>query len=603
MHVHSLRIENYRIIKEATILFGDATFLIGENNSGKSTVLNALDLLFSARKKIDPIDYYCEYDTSEECNVNSCDEVVLEAEIRNMPREALGWRGFKGRVHRYDTEEDSSETGLRIWYRKTYKKAADAVPAIKSLQRSLKSEFERCNTAAALVEAGCPKEDLEEVYDDLSKNFTAKDKQKRELVDHLWNIDEGEEVWVDNPAGITPVVLSKLPGVLLIPAESSSADVSDNKKGALAKTMSQLFEDVRNQSENYKQAQIFLNNLAAELDPSDKDSQFGVMMEGLNTILNSVFPQSRITANADLSDPNKVLTPFFDIKMWSNVETPVEYQGTGLIRSAIFALLKYRQEWLSRREEPTETSSLIICFEEPEIYLHPNAANMMRDTIYDISGEGTQIVCSTHSPYMIDLSRKPRQILNSFQKNNGVPSINPFNVSASFNELQGDDQKYVKMLLKMDDYISRVFFAKKVIIIEGDTEDIVLRETIKRLPPEITKNIQSEVQIVKARGKGAIIPLVKYLNYLDIDIFVIHDRDGGTEGARKFNPHIETVLGADNKRIMLKENIEDVLGYPAPSSNKPFRAYERAALWLPDGSDIPQAWLEVVKTAFSEYFE
>ncbi|MGI1655578.1 AAA family ATPase [Streptococcus uberis] len=48
-----------------------------------------------------------------------------------------------------------------------------------------------------------------------------------------------------------------------------------------------------------------------------------------------------------------------------------------------------------------------MCFEEPEIYLHPNAANQLRDTVYDLALTiNNQIICTTHSPYMIDLSRK-----------------------------------------------------------------------------------------------------------------------------------------------------------------------------------------------------
>lgn len=45
--------------------------------------------------------------------------------------------------------------------------------------------------------------------------------------------------------------------------------------------------------------------------------------------------------------------------------------------------------------------------------------------------------------------------------------------SKEFQKLQVVDKSYVKMLLKMDDYISRVFFSKNVLIVEGDTEDIV----------------------------------------------------------------------------------------------------------------------------------
>ncbi|HHR4016995.1 TPA: AAA family ATPase, partial [Salmonella enterica] len=86
-----------------------------------------------------------------------------------------------------------------------------------------------------------------------------------------------------------------------------------------------------------------------------------------------------------------------------------------MIRAAVFGLLRFRQQWLRKKGKASDAArSLIIGFEEPEIYLHPSAANQMRDLIYELSDGQSQIIATTHSPYLIDLSRKPRQILNRF---------------------------------------------------------------------------------------------------------------------------------------------------------------------------------------------
>jgi putative ATP-dependent endonuclease of OLD family len=45
MKVAKLHIENFRGIKESTLLFLDHVVLIGDNNVGKSTVFEALDLV------------------------------------------------------------------------------------------------------------------------------------------------------------------------------------------------------------------------------------------------------------------------------------------------------------------------------------------------------------------------------------------------------------------------------------------------------------------------------------------------------------------------------------------------------------------------------
>ena len=154
--------------------------------------------------------------------------------------------------------------------------------------------------------------------------------------------------------------------------------------------------------------------------------------------------------------------------MRSNVVTPVTSQGTGMIRSAIFALLRYAKQ---REAIDAPDRGLIIGFEEPELFLHPNAAENMRNIIYELSGGQTQVVCTTHSPYMIDISRKEKLVLNSFNiTEHDYTSVFCFNHSEEFKKLQVNDRTRVKMVQKVDDYVSRVFFAQKVVLVEVSTQ-------------------------------------------------------------------------------------------------------------------------------------
>ena len=49
MYLSRLEIENYRGIRSAMIEFGESTVLIGENDSGKTTLLEAICLVLSVR--------------------------------------------------------------------------------------------------------------------------------------------------------------------------------------------------------------------------------------------------------------------------------------------------------------------------------------------------------------------------------------------------------------------------------------------------------------------------------------------------------------------------------------------------------------------------
>ena len=167
------------------------------------------------------------------------------------------------------------------------------------------------------------------------------------------------------------------------------------------------------------------------------------MIKELNGIISDVFPHTRISARANLSDVDIVIKPAFDIQMNSNVSIPSNLQGAGLIRSTVFALLGYKALRDNKRDT-IQDRQLIIGFEEPEIYLHPNAIRKMRDSIYRLEKTvNNQIVCTTHSPYMIDLNKKTKQALNNLslvtQKLNEnialtVESV-PFNITKAFLEL------------------------------------------------------------------------------------------------------------------------------------------------------------------------
>ncbi len=179
---------------------------------------------------------------------------------------------------------------------------------------------------------------------------------------------------------------------------------------------------------------------------------------------------------------------------------------------------------------------------------------------------------------------------------------NPFNVTKAYKNLETTDKQYVKMLLKIDDYMARIFFTNHVVIIEGDTEDILIRETLKKLSKQERLNIVSSFEVIKARGKATIIGLSKYLLSMGIEPTIVHDRDQGIEGAEKFNQPIADTLAGKGKIIQLHENVEDVIGYKAPSSEKPFKAYKESLNWS-NWEEVPKSWRDVMKTIFGEYIK
>lgn len=123
MKLHSLKIDGFRRIETAEIQFGEATFLIGANNCGKSTVFRAIEWLLSAKKQIPSQEYFSVIDTETGETKPAVKTIVLEAEFRNLPNEAIDWRGFKGRIFKYQPK-DLGDSGLSVTYKKPFRLAA-----------------------------------------------------------------------------------------------------------------------------------------------------------------------------------------------------------------------------------------------------------------------------------------------------------------------------------------------------------------------------------------------------------------------------------------------------------------------------------------------
>ena len=85
-------------------------------------------------------------------------------------------------------------------------------------------------------------------------------------------------------------------------------------------------------------------------------------------------------------------------------------------------------------------------------------------------------------------------------------------------------------------------------LVEGDTEDIIFKKTIEVMPEVARKHISDRYQVIKAVGKATMISFIKYLRAMNVDVFVVHDRDQGIEGAEVMNQPILDALGGDNTK-------------------------------------------------------
>lgn len=462
---------------------------------------------------------------------------------------------------------------------------------------TLKPAFEKAKKVQDLLDGGIAAATIQEALGEINpESKLSKDWQKS--FPEVMDFDTSTApAWIQNPGGIPGNVLSRLPRLIHIPALTESKEIeSGEKKHALGECLSLLFEDLVATSPLAGEIQEKLNELEHKMDPEDNNSLLNGLIREINKTIADVFPKCGISIEPSLQDLLDILRPKYDIRIFSNIRTGAARQGTGLIRTCVFAMLRYHAKLKLNKD--LQTRPVLVAFEEPELFLHPSAANLLRDTIYSL-GESDQIICTTHSPWMIDLSRDPQSITRMSIEETDCVTASNYGVSSALGLLPPEDKQRVKMIQIFDNELSRVFFSEKVIVVEGDSDILALMNTIKLLPESVQKQIASRYQIVKARGKSTIISLVKYLKELGIEPAVMHDSDDGTPGAVVFNAPIASAAGDHANIVVLEKCLEDVLGYPVPAGEKPFTAYAHTAAWK-SWADLPAAWKTAVNALFPE---
>ncbi|MCX6152560.1 MAG: AAA family ATPase [Candidatus Kapabacteria bacterium] len=582
MKLERIIIKNFRRIGDATIDLASSAFLIGPNNSGKSSILDAIDALLSLKSdKVTEEDFRMDLDGKRE------ETIEITGIFSDISNEISNKRGFKGRV-----------IDEKFTYKKTYKLNAASKPKYESIiyPYKIKDEFTGAKIIQDLINAGIDSDIIKEVLGNKKTSDKLTNGWEKDFIEVIEYQTDEQPVFEENPGGIPANVNSKLPKLIRIPSTINMNDIeSSDKKYILGECLGILFEDLLEKDPLANEIQQKLTELEDHMKPLTDESMMKVLINEVNKLISSVFPNCGIDILPNLQKLSDIIKPKYEISIFSNIKTKSNKQGTGLLRTTIFSMLRYHS--YLKKEMNIESRPIFVAFEEPEIYLHPSAANLLRDTIYSL-GVTDQICCSTHSPWMIDLTKEPLSLTRmNLLCDDSINCIN-YGLTSTYLKLEEDDKSRIKMLQIFDDELSRVFFAEKVIIVEGDTELLLIRNTLKLLPEDLQKDILSKYQIVKARGKATIISLVKYLQDLSIHPIVMHDRDKGVEGAVKFNEPIKLAINDIGRLILNEEIIEDTLGYSAPSSDKPYKAFAFSYKWK-SVADIPQTWREKIEFIFN----
>lgn len=265
----------------------------------------------------------------------------------------------------------------------------------------------------------------------------------------------------------------------------------------------------------------------------------------VNDYFNKIFSDTRIIFK-DIKDrliwsENK-LGKEFDIEFTkTNVDGLIDKDipcthnnvGHGTLRTAIFSLLLMR-DIAEKFERKEGRKDYIVLFEEPELFLYPRIIRELRDLIYQVSTEDLpyQVLCASHSPSMIDIS-KPKSSIIRLTKNDDGTKL--FQVNDRFlkeaKQLKNNEQLKQEMyeILRFNPFICEAFYSDEVVLIEGPTEEIIARAYLQEIC--VSKNI-----FILNCGTVTNIPFyqkifskfnIKYHVIFDTDNAEIHSEENG----------------------------------------------------------------------------
>jgi len=353
MKLKSLSIENFRGYKDRTTIdFNDLTVLVGKNDIGKSTVLEALDIFFNDGKGLIKLD-------KNDINIRSKNEgkndVVFSISFSDLPSKVI--------------IDETNETNLASEYLlnskgdleivKTFKNGATTSAAIKV--GIIANHPTNSNCKDLLLKKNT---DLKKIVDSL--NLTCDRTKNADMRKSIWNnyIDDLKldefSIDVSSKDGDIKSVWTKLqtylPFYSLFQSDRKNSDNDDEVQDPLKEAVKQIINDESLQ----KTLKDVADRVRSKLQEVS-DLTLEKIKEMNPAIANSLHP------NVPTSESLKWADVFKGLSISGDGDIPINKRGSGVKR---LILLNFFRAEAERRRKNCNNPSIIYAIEEPETSQH-----------------------------------------------------------------------------------------------------------------------------------------------------------------------------------------------------------------------------------------
>ena len=483
MRIKAVRLENFRAYEaETTIEFTDLNVIVGKNDIGKSTVLEALDIFFNENKGVIKID---KDDVNKKCKENGNTEIKISVVFEELPTTL--------------TIDATNPTTL------------DSEYLLKSDGRlEIVKKYPNAGKEKVFIKANHPTNPscsdlLLKKNSDLKKLLTyeieCEDKTKNATIRKaIWNhfssdlqLDTTEIEIAKLDAKNTWEQLKKhMPLYSLFQSDRKNSDGDSEVQNPMKLAVQEILKD---------------NELRESLDRVAEQVEKKLIEVSNKTLekLNEMNPEiaDSLTPNIPSPESLKWVDVFKSVSITGDEDIPINKRGSGVKR---LILLNFFRAEAERRQKETNVPSIIYAIEEPETSQHPKHQRKLIEAFIELSkADNTQILLTTHSPAIVKMldfehlqlikDGAGKEIINVERSNLPYPSLNEVNYSA-FGESNDEYHNELYGFIESEELLSDYKNGKTTMLYKKQRngriieQQIVLSEYIRHQihHPENTEN-------------------------------------------------------------------------------------------------------------------
>lgn len=531
MRVARLTIENYRGIKKAVILLPKHGVLIGDNNTGKTTILEALDLVLgpdrlNRQPPIDEHDFFRGQYTARRAVI----------EVGSDPEDGAGATGVEDGAQAAEGEEAPTEPP-RIEIEVTVADLTEEQKAkfgddVEFWDSTTDTLYEQPNPAgvdpAHITEA--LRVTFRGWYDDEEDDFKGQTFFTRSLT-------EG-----DRPEPFSRKD-KQVCGFLYLRSHRTGSRALSLERGSLLDIILRL-KEVRPQM-----WEVTLGTLSAISVASDPSLGISPILESIETALKKYVPKEwGVEPHLKVSSLTrehlrKVITAFIATGEGDHA-APYYRQGSGTVNMLVLAMLSQIAE---------DKQNVIFAMEEPESAIPPYAQKRI---VHEVRKLAAQTLFTSHSPYVLEEFAVEETVVLG-RDLEGVLGRMPITLPNN-----------VKLKRYRQEFRTRFcegLLARRVLIAEGATEASAFPVACRRLAelkPDTYSSLEAlGVCTVDAGSEGNIPGMAQLYRKLGKLTFAVCDKLDDSSKAL-IEPQVELLLMHEEsgfENLVLKATTEDAL--------------------------------------------